>query len=322
MAALTLAPEAAPARPLIALFGPTASGKTALALALATQFGAEILSCDSVCVYRGMDVGTAKPGAAERAQIPHHLIDLNDPDQACTAGDYARAARSVLADLAARGKLPIVAGGSGLYLRALLDGLAPAPIADPALRALLRARAAARGPDHLHRTLARLDPLAAARIHQNDLPKMIRAIEVSLLARRPITEQWSDGRDALFGYRVLRLGLDPPRAMLYERINARAKAMFAAGLVEETRSLVARFGADCRPLHSLGYAEAQAVLACTLTEAEAIEKAQQGHRNYAKRQMTWFRREAALHPVDWLDGMGDTRAIQQQAIELVSQHVG
>jgi tRNA dimethylallyltransferase len=308
-------------RPLIALFGATASGKTALSLALAQHFQGEILSCDSVAVYRHMEVGTAKPTPAERALVPHHLLDLYDPTEACTAGDYARHARAALASLTERNTLPILAGGTGLYARALLDGLFPAPPQNPALRELLRRRAAKRGAAHLHRTLSRLDALAAERIHPNDIPKAIRAIEVSLAARRPISEQWQAGRDGLTGYRVLRLTLAPPRAELYRRIDARAAAMFARGLIEETRSLIARFGADCRPFQSLGYAEAAAVLRGELTEAEAIAHAQQGHRNYAKRQATWFRREAELHPTHFLEGPGDSPAIQAEAIALVTQHL-
>ena len=285
-----------PPRPLIVLFGATASGKTALALALASHFQGEILSCDSVAVYRHMELGTAKPSTLERAQVPHHLLDLYDPDQPCTAGDYARHARLVLNHLAQRQTLPILAGGTGLYLRALLDGLFPAPPQDPALRTLLRQRAATRGPHSLHRTLARFDPAAAQRIHPNDVPKVVRAVEVSLAARRPMTDQWAEGRDALTGYRILRLGLDPPRPELYQRIDLRAAAMFSHGLVEETESLIARFGPQCRPFTSLGYAEASAVLRGEITQTEAIQKAQQGHRNYAKRQMTWFRQEAERHP--------------------------
>ena len=308
-------------RPLIALFGATASGKTALSLALAQHFQGEILSCDSVAVYRHMEVGTAKPTPAERALVPHHLLDLYDPNQACTAGDYARHARSALASLAERNTLPILAGGTGLYARALLDGLFPAPPQNPALRELLSRRAARRGAAHLHRTLSRLDALAAERIHPNDIPKAIRAIEVSLAARRPISEQWQAGRDALTGYRVLRLTLAPPRAELYRRIDARAAAMFARGLIEETRSLIAQFGADCHPFQSLGYAEAAAVLRGELKEAEAIAQAQQGHRNYAKRQATWFRREAELHLTHFLVGPGDAPAIQAEAIAVVTQHL-
>jgi tRNA dimethylallyltransferase len=307
--------------PLISIFGATASGKTALSLALAQRFGGEILSCDSVAVYRGMELGTAKPSAPERALVRHHLLDLYDPDEVCTAGDYARHGRAALADLAERNALPIIVGGTGLYLRALLDGLFAAPPRDEALRALLRARAVTRGPAHLHRTLARLDARAAELIHANDVPKVIRAIEVSLAARRPMTEQWTEGRDALTGYSVLRLGLDPPRAELYARINERAARMFRDGLVEETRGLIAEFGADCRPFTSLGYAQAAAVLSGSMTLDEAVGAAQQGHRNYAKRQMTWFRREAELHPVQWLRGVGDSADVVAAAIALVEAHL-
>jgi len=308
-------------RPLIALFGPTASGKTALALALAQRFRAEILSCDSVAVYRGMEFGTAKPSPAERALVPHHLLDLYDPNQACTAGDYARHARLSLDDLAARNTLPILAGGTGLYARALLDGLFPAPPQDATLRERLRQLAARRGSAGLHRILHRLDPAAARRIHPNDIPKAIRAIEVSLAARQPISQQWQAGRDALTGYRVLRLWLDPDRAELYDRIDHRAAQMFTRGLVEETRDLISRFGPECRAFTSLGYAEAAAVLRGEISEAAAIDRAQQGHRNYAKRQATWFRREAELHSTQRLSGTGDSPAIRAQAIQLVESHL-
>jgi tRNA dimethylallyltransferase len=311
-----------PPRPLIVLFGATASGKTALALELAERFGGEILSCDSVAVYRHMELGTAKPSLAERAMVPHHCLDLFDPDEACTAGDYARHAREALGGIAERRALAIVAGGTGLYLRALIDGLSPAPQADPALRSLLRRRVAVRGAEHLHRTLRRLDARAAAAIHPNDVPKVVRAIEVSLTARRPMTTQWQEGgREALEGYRVLRLGLAPQREELYHRINRRAAAMFANGLVDETRGLIERFGPECRPFGSLGYAEAAAVLRGELTLDAAVAQAQQGHRNFAKRQATWFRREGELHPVHWLQGTGDDPSVVAKASTLVEAHV-
>jgi tRNA dimethylallyltransferase len=314
-------------RPLIVLFGATASGKTALSLALAEHLArteglsAEILSCDSVCVYRHMELGTAKPTPQQRALVPHHLLDLYDPDEACTAGDYSRHGRAVLAHLASTGSLPIVTGGTGLYLRALMDGLFASPPPNPELRLLLRNRAATRGAAHLHRTLARLDPEAARLIHANDVSKVVRAIEVSLAARQPITEQWQQGRDALTGYSILRIGLDPPRAGLYDRINLRATAMFQDGLVDETRQLIERFGPACRPFHSLGYAQAAAVLDSSMSLEQAIAAAQQGHRNYAKRQMTWFRREGELHTVHWLRGTGDHPAIQTEAAALVTDHL-
>ena len=302
--------------PLIVLVGPTASGKTSLALRLAEHFGGEIISCDSVAVYRGMEIGTAKPSLDERARVPHHLIDVAWPNEPCTAGDYSRLARQSLAGIRDRGHLPIVAGGTGLYLRALIDGLFPAPPRQEGLRERLRSLADTRGPAYLHRMLARLDQPAAKSIHPNDIPKIIRAIEVSLAARQPLTEQWRQGRDKLTGYRILRLGLNPPRAHLYARINDRAAAMFERGLIEETAELAERYGFACRPLGSLGYAEARAVLQGECTREEAVAHAQQGHRNYAKRQGTWFRREPEMH---WLAGFGDDDAVWNEARTLVEQ---
>lgn len=306
-------------RPLILLTGPTASGKSALAIALAQCFHGEILSCDSVAVYRGMDVGSAKPPADERARVPHHLLDLLDPAEPCTAGDYARAGRAVLADLALRSVLPIVSGGTGLYARALIDGLSPAPQRNPRLRSLLAERAARRGTAHLHRTLRRFDPEAAARIHPNDVPKTIRAIEVSLYASTPITQQWAErGRDSLEGYKILRLTLDPPRAELYRRIDGRAATMFHNGLLRETAQLIAQFGAGCAPFGSLGYREAAAVLRGELSERDAIAAASQGHRNYAKRQLTWFRREAQLRLTEVITACGDSPAAIEQTCRLAA----
>ena len=307
-----------PDKPLIVLAGPTASGKTSLAIRLAEAFQGEIVSCDSVAVYREMEIGTAKPSHDERALIQHHMIDIAWPDQPCTAGDYSRLAREALAGISERGHTPIVAGGTGLYLRALIDGLFPAPPQRPGQRERLRRIAAARGPAYLHRLLTRLDPAAAAVIHANDVPKAIRAVEVSLAANQPLTQQWQQGRDALTGYSILRLGLDPPRARLYERINQRAAAMFDRGLIEETDRLTARYGPDCRPFTSLGYAEASAVLRGELTREQAVAQAQQGHRNYAKRQLTWFRREPGMH---WLEGCGGDESVLSEARVLIEQHL-
>ena len=306
--------------PLVVVAGPTASGKTALALALAEQFSGEIVSCDSVAVYRGMEIGTAKPTLAERARVPHHLIDVAEPDQPCTAGDYSRLAREAIVGIGItqRGHLPIVAGGTGLYLRALLDGLFPAPQRYEPLREKLRARAQQKSPTHLHRILTRLDPAAAALIHANDTPKVIRAIEVTLAARAPITQQWEQGRDALTGYRILRLGLNPPRAELYARINRRAYEMFDRGLVEETTQLVERYGFECRAFTSLGYAQAIAVLRGELTRDQAVALVAQGHRNYAKRQLTWFRKDPEIQ---WLTGFGSDEETIAQAKALVANHL-
>ena len=313
VAALVDAPQRA-LPPLIVICGPTASGKTALAIALAEQLGGEIVSCDSVAVYRGMEIGTAKPSLADRARVPHHLIDILAPDAPCTAGLYSRLAREAITGITERGRVPIVAGGTGLYLRAMLDGLSAQPPRDEALRKKLRTRAAQKSPVHLHSVLTRLDPAAAAAIHANDAPKLIRAIEVTLAARSPITQQWkAQPRDPLTGYRIVRLGLNPPRAALYDRINRRAAEMFDSGLVEETTQLVERYGFDCRPLTSLGYAQAIAVLRGEMTRDQAIAATAQGHRNYAKRQLTWFRKDAAIH---WLPSFGADAV--GRAIEMLS----
>ena len=302
---------------LVVILGPTASGKSALAIDLAQKFSGEIVSCDSVAVYRNFEIGTAKPSREARARIPHHLIDVAEPGDPFTAGEYARQARTALAEIVQRGRLPIVVGGTGLYLRALLEGLFPGPQRSDELRERLRARTLERGSAYLHRMLQRLDPAAAGMIHPNDEPKLIRAIEVCLAARGPMSELWRQrGRDPLRGFRVLRLGLNPPREQLYDRINRRAAQMFDDGLIAETQSLLHRYG-DARqitPMHSLGYQQALQHLRGELTLAQAIAAAQQGHRNYAKRQMTWFRREPG---VTWLAGFADDPVISAKARALI-----
>ena len=300
---------------LVVILGPTGSGKTSLSVALAQQFDGEIVSCDSVAVYQGLEIGSAKPSAAQRRQVPHHLLDVVTPDTFYTAGDYSRSARVAIAAISARGKLPIVTGGTGLYLRALLQGLFPGPQRSADLRERLSRKADMHGPVYLHRILVRLDPASAARVHANDVAKVIRAIEVTLAAGQPMSEAWKEGRDPLTGYRILRLGLDPLRPQLYARINARAGVMFAQGLVEETRDLRARYG-DSPALASLGYRQATDYLRGSLTLEQAMAAASQGHRNYAKRQLTWFRREPA---VCWLQGFGDDPAVYASAEHLVAQ---
>jgi tRNA dimethylallyltransferase len=306
---------------LVVILGPTASGKTALALslALAQKFGGEIVNCDSVAMYREFDIGTAKPSVEERARAPHHLFDCVDPTEYMTAGEYARQARQVLTEINLRHHLPIVVGGTGLYLRAVLEGLFPGPQRSEELRERLRESVASRGPDHLHRILRRLDRAAAERVHANDIPKLIRAIEVCLASRQKMSELWQQGRDALRGFRILRVGLDPDRVALYERINQRAREMFEQGLVEETENLLKKYGAEARPLASLGYKQAVQLLRGELTREQAVQAAQQAHRNYAKRQMTWFRREPEVH---WLKGFGDNAGIQQEAVAGVERGLG
>jgi len=303
---------------LVVILGPTASGKTGLSLHVAERFQGEIVNCDSVAVYREFEIGTAKPSPEERRRAPHHLIDVAEPTELVTAGDYSRRAREAIHEISSRGRLPIVAGGSGLYLRALLQGLFAAPPRSEELRARLRQGAEDRGPQYLHKLLQRLDPKAAQTIHANDVAKVIRAVEVSITARAPMTEMWREGRDALRGFRILRIGLNPDREALYARINARAREMFSAGLIEETRAIAERHGQAARPLNSLGYKQAVQVLRGDLSLEEAIMAAQQGHRNYAKRQMTWFRREP---DVQWFTGFGSDSRIQEAVVELIRAEV-
>ncbi|HTR26053.1 MAG TPA: tRNA (adenosine(37)-N6)-dimethylallyltransferase MiaA [Terriglobales bacterium] len=296
------------------MLGPTASGKTALALALARRFNGEIVNCDSVAMYRDFEIGTAKPTRPERSEVPHHLLDFADPLSDVTAGEYARLARQAVCEITSRGRVPIVSGGTGLYLRATLLGLFAGPQRSEALRERLRDRAASKGTEYVHRILRRLDKTAAEKIHANDVPKVIRAVEVCLASRRPMTELWREGREPLTGFRILRLGLNPDRDALYERINWRAEKMFEDGLIEETKSLLAKYGSGARPISSLGYKQAVQFLRGALDRDAAVRAAQQGHRNYAKRQMTWFRREP---DVRWLAGFGDEAELQREAISAV-----
>jgi len=303
---------------LVVILGPTASGKTTLSIALAERFSGEIVNCDSVAVYREFDIGTAKPSQDERTRAPHHLFDFVDPLREMTAGEYARQARRVIAEVSGRGQLPIIVGGTGLYLRALLEGLFPGPQRSEESRERLRERVAERGSGYLHRILRRLDPASAEKIHANDAPKLIRAIEVCLASRQKMSDMWQQGRDPLTGFRILRVGLDPDRALLYDRINQRARKMFEFGLVEETKDLVQKYGDKVRPLSSLGYKQAVQFLRGELTLEQSIQAAQQGHRNYAKRQMTWFRREPE---VVWCKGFGDAPGIQQEVIGRVNNMI-
>ncbi len=299
---------------LVAILGPTGSGKTALSIALADQFNGEIVNCDSVALYRDFVIGTAKPSPDERSRAPHHLFDIIDPATFTTAGEYARRARAVLREIVERGAMPIVVGGTGLYLRALLEGLFAGPERSEELRERLRELAQRHGSSYLHRILRKLDAIAAEKIHANDIPKLIRAIEVCLAARRPITQQWQEGREPLQGFRIIKIGLHPMRAQLYDRINQRVIAMFEAGLVEETKVLLDRYGESAKPLTSIGYREVVQLLKGELSPPETVAAVQQAHRNYAKRQATWFRREK---DVRWIESFGDAPEAQRAALELV-----
>jgi tRNA dimethylallyltransferase len=299
--------------PLIAIAGPTASGKSELAVYLASQLGGEVVSYDSVQFYRGFDIGTGKLTVDERQGIPHHLLDCLDPAEPFTAGDFRREAAKVIEGIRERGKLPILAGGTGLYLRALLMGLFEGPPRSEALRARLRTLADRRGRECVHRLLMRLDPDSASRIDPRDLQKVIRAVEVCVVAGRALSDLHASGRDALPGFECFKLGLNPDREELYARINRRVERMFAAGLKEETRRMLARTDAtSIKGLGALGYRQVAAALRGEITHEEAVRNTQTATRHYAKRQMTWFRRESDMN---WFEGFGDDPALQRRVLE-------
>jgi len=298
--------------PLVAVIGPTASGKSALGVWLAEQLGGEVVACDSTQLYRGFDVGTAKPTTAERRGIPHHLIDVLGAQDAATAGGYRQMALAVLADLCSRARIPVFTVGTGLYLRALLEGLADVPQRSESLRERLRHSAREHGPGHLHRILTRLDTKAAKKISAADEQKLIRAIEVCLLAKMPLTALHRSGRAPLQGWRVLKIGLAPDRETLYDRIQARTDAMLANGWLEEVRSLLeGGMPENAKPFDFIGYRELRALLQGMLTMNEARLAILRATRRYAKRQLTWFRREPAVH---WFAAFGDDTLLQGDAL--------
>ena len=277
-------------RPLIAIVGPTAAGKSDLSLRLAEAVPCEIVSCDSLQVYRGFDVGSAKPPLAARRRVPHHLIDVADPAQDFSAARYAQLARAALRDIQERGRLPLVVGGAGLYLRALLEGLFEGPGRDPELRRRLEALAGRRGDLRLHRLLGRIDPVAAGRIHPRDRLRVVRAIEVFRATGRTLSEQQRSA--AAPPLQACLIGLAPERGELRRRVLARTRAMLDGGLLEEVRGLLARGDpAELRPLRAIGYRQALAVLDGRLSLEDAERDIVTDTMRYAKRQMTWFRHQ-------------------------------
>lgn len=301
------APETERKIPLAAVIGPTASGKTGLAVELARRFGGEVVSADSMQIYRGMDIGTAKPGPEERRGVPHHMLDVADPAQPFSVADYVRMASAAIREIDARGRLPILAGGTGLYVDSLLQNLQydhSAP-RDEALRQQLRARADREGGEALRRELAAFDPETAARLPSADLGRIIRAIEVYRLSGVPMSEMRRRARRAPSPYRAVKIGLwFSDRAALYARIDRRVDGMMAAGLIGEVESLLARPGVrGSAAMQAIGYKELVRHLDGEISLSEAVEQIKRGTRRYAKRQMTWFRREES---VGWIDAGRET----------------
>lgn len=287
---------------LVGIVGPTASGKSALALRLAASVRAEVVGCDALQVYRGADIGTGKLPASERRGIPHHLLDVVEPSREFSAADYIRLAAPLIEDIDCRGKLPLVVGGTGLYLRALLRGLFEGPGRDPKLRSRIAGIARRRGSSFVHRMLARIDRSSAERIHPNDMVRAVRALEVSLLAKRPMSDMMKERTSPLAGYRAILIGLAPPRRLLAQRIDARVKRMFENGLVHEVRGLLDTFGSDAPALKAIGYREVAQYLVGEIDLRQAQHLTLKATLQYAKRQMTWFRHEEG---VVWFAGSGD-----------------
>ena len=300
--------------PLAIILGPTGSGKSALALEIAQRLGGEIVNCDSLQLYRGFDIGTAKSSPEERRRVPHHLFDILDPAQTFGAGDYAAVARPVLREITSRGRIPVVVGGTGFYLRALIEGLFAGPARNDELREQLRRREQRR-TGFLHRALTRFDPAAAGRIHANDENKLTRALEVCLMARRPISELFAEGRDLLTGYRTIKVVLDPPRAALQYKLNRRCYRMLEEGLIQEiSLLLLSGLSPKSKPFESIGYKEVLAYLTGELPLPFALELMQRNTRRYAKRQLTWFRREPDTH---WVSGFGTQPDVMNSVLEML-----
>ena len=289
---------------VIAVVGPTATGKSALGLAIGERFDGEIVGADSVQVYRYLDIGSAKPTEEERRRLPHHLIDFMDPAMSYTAADFRRDALAAIGDIEARGRLPILVGGTALYLRALLRGLCPAPPADVVIRQELASRAAEEGWPALHRQLTEFDPDAAARIHPNDRVRIERALEVVIATGRPLSDLQSRHAFGSSDLESLQIGLDLPRDLLFDRIDARVEWMFEQGWIEEVESLLARgYDPGLKPLQAIGYRDVVRLIGGELSREDTVRRIQRDTRRFAKRQLTWMRKEQDILWCDPRDGL-------------------
>lgn len=305
------------APPLVILVGPTAVGKTAIAIELALRLQGEVVTADSMQVYRGMDIGTAKPTIAERRGVPHHMIDLVTPDQSFNVARYRDLAHRVIADIYERGRLPIVSGGTGLYVRALLEEFQlPAPGAAPEIRSRLEAEAERLGKAALHERLATLDPPTAARLHPNDVRRVIRALEVLEVTGKPLSQHLAEAEARPPRYQPISVGLTRPRDELYRRIDRRVDLLMDAGLLEEVRSLTEQYTLNRTARQGLGYKEMIAYLEGECTFDEAIERLKRETRRYAKRQLTWFRRD---RHVRWFDL--SSYPSEASAIDAIEAHI-
>ena len=309
-------------RPLVVLLGPTAAGKSRIAVEVAKCFDTEVLTADSRQVYRGMDIGTDKPAPEERRGVPHRLIDLVDPDQAFNTGRYRQAALAEIDRLYATRRLPLVVGGTGLYIRTLVRGLCPAPQADPHVRAELMTLGKEQGRDHLYAELVRVDPDTAAWLHPNDEAKVIRALEVHRLSGQPMSalHRQHGFQEATFA--AFLIGLQRPKEALYRRIEERIDWQLAHGMVEETRALLDRgYGRHLGAMKGLGYRQVAAYLAGEYDYAETVRRFKRDTRHFAKRQMTWFRKEPGIAWVS-IEEDESLEPVVGRVVALINQFLG
>ena len=307
-------------RTVVAILGPTASGKSALGLAMARRFGGEIISCDSTAVYKGFEIGTDKVPLAEQQGVPHHLVDLVDPDCEYTAADYARDAMRAIVDIRRRGRLPVLVGGTGFYYRALVRGLFPGPARDPAIRSRLERIAARRGVERLHRWLTRVDPMSATRIQSRDLVRIVRALEVYLKSGRPLTEHFAQTRAPLEGWSVIGLAVAPPWDQITDRIARRVDIQFARGIVDEVRqALASGVPATSRPFKGYVYRRVLEHVRGERDEAGTRELIVRENRHYARRQLIWFRKEPNLV---WIHRAGERDETIDEAGRAIGARLG